>query len=124
VPTTHAITTTGVANAAPQAVYQSARIGSSFSYTVSGLTPGVPYTVRLHFAEIGSVTAAGQRVLNVAANGVSLLSNLDLFAAGGGKAFVAIVRQFTVTADSLGSIKLLFTAVVGNALLSWDCPTL
>jgi hypothetical protein len=36
----------------------------------------------------------------------------------GGKSFVAIVRQFTVTADSLGSIKLLFTGVVGNALLS------
>ena len=108
VPTTHAITTTGVANAAPQAVYQSARIGSSFSYTVSSLTPGVPYTVRLHFAEIGSVTAAGQRVFDVAANGVSLLSNFDIFTAGGGKAFVAIVRQFTVTADSLGSIKLLF----------------
>jgi hypothetical protein len=31
---------------------------------------------------------------------------------------VAIVRQFTVTADSLGSIQLLFTGVVGNALLS------
>jgi hypothetical protein len=61
------------------------------------LTPGVPYTVRLRFAEIGSVTAAGQRVFNVAANGVSLLSNFDIFAAGGGKAFVAVVRQFTVT---------------------------
>ena len=82
------------------------------------LASGVPYTVRLHFAEIGSVTAAGQRVFNVAANGVSLLSNFNIFAAGGGKAFVAIVRQFTVTADSLGSIQLLFTGVVGNALLS------
>jgi len=116
--TTHAITTTGVANAAPEAVYQSARVGRSFSYTVSSLTPGVPYTVRLHFAEIGSVTAARQRVFNVAANGVRLLSNFDIFAAGGGKGFVAIVRQFTVTADSLGTIELLFTGVVGNALLS------
>ncbi len=106
------------ATAAPQAVYQSARVGSSFSYAVSSLTPGVPYTVRLHLAEIGSVTATGQRVFNVAANGVSLLSNFDIFVAGGGKAFVAIVRQFTVTADSLGSIELLFTGVVGNALLS------
>ncbi len=46
------------ATAAPQAVYQSARVGSSFSYAVSSLTPGVPYTVRLHLAEIGSVTAS------------------------------------------------------------------
>lgn len=116
--TTHPITATGVANAAPQAVYQSARVGSSFNYTVSNLTPGVPYRVRLHFAEIGSVTAARQRVFKVTANGVSLLSNFDIFASGGGKRFVAIVRQFTVKADSLGTIKLVFTGVAGNALLS------
>jgi Malectin domain len=73
------------ANAAPQAVYQSARVGSSFSYTVSSLTPGVPYTVRLHFAEIGSVTATGQRGFNVAATGVSLVSHFDIFAGGAGR---------------------------------------
>ena len=56
---------------------------------MSRLTPAVPYTVPLHFAEIGSATAAGQRVFNVAANGVSLLRDFDIFAAGGGKAFVA-----------------------------------
>src|SRR5262249_2953212 len=58
--TTHAIDTTGVAGAAPQAVYQTERYGN-FTYTVPGLTPGASYTVRLHFAEI-FWSSAGQRL--------------------------------------------------------------
>ncbi len=115
--TTRAISATGVAHAAPEAVYQTARVGTSFSYTISHLTPGVPYAVRLDFADIGGTTAAGQRIFNVAANGAPQLKNFDLFTAGGGKGYVAIVRTFTVTANSQGRITLQFTGVVGNALL-------
>ena len=45
------ITTPDVYNPAPAAVYQSERRGV-FTYTMSGLTAGARYTVRLHFAEI------------------------------------------------------------------------
>ena len=44
--TTHAITTTGLTNPAPQSVYQHNRYGN-FTYTIPGLTPGASYTVRL-----------------------------------------------------------------------------
>src|SRR5689334_6494918 len=43
------ITTSGVTNPAPQAVYQSNRYGN-FTYTIPGLTANGSYTVRLHFA--------------------------------------------------------------------------
>src|SRR5579875_3864765 len=37
--TTSAIDTSGVSNPAPQAVYQTNRVGPSFSYTIPNLTP-------------------------------------------------------------------------------------
>jgi hypothetical protein len=61
--TTHAITTSGVTNPAPQAVYQSNRHGN-FTYTIPNLTAGSTYTVRLDFAET-YWTAAGKRIFNV-----------------------------------------------------------
>src|SRR5262249_22576335 len=75
--------TTGVSNPAPQAVYQTERFGN-FTYTIPGFTPGASYTVRLHFAEI-YWTNAGQRLFNVAINGVAVLTNFDVFVAAGGK---------------------------------------
>ena len=77
------VTTTGVANAAPAAAYQTERYGN-FTYTLAGLTPGAAYTLRLHFAEI-YWTAAGQRLFNVKVNGAQVLTNFDVFAAAGGK---------------------------------------
>ena len=68
---TQAVSTAGVANAAPMAVYQSRRTGN-FSYNLPGLTSGASYTVRLHFAEV-YYTAAGQRTFNVAINGTTAL---------------------------------------------------
>ena len=61
------ISTSGVTNPAPEAVYQTYRCGS-FSYTLTGLTPSASYTLRLHFADPSS-TAAGQRQFDVSVNG-------------------------------------------------------
>ncbi|HLY92654.1 MAG TPA: malectin domain-containing carbohydrate-binding protein, partial [Candidatus Angelobacter sp.] len=76
---TTAISTSGVTNPAPMAVYQSERWGGDsasnpapFSYTFPNLTAGASYTVRLHFAEI-FWTTAGQRKFNVAINGTQVL---------------------------------------------------
>lgn len=110
--TSATISTTGVVNPAPQAAYQSERYGN-FTYTIPGLVPATPYRVRLHFAET-YWTQAGQRVFNVAINGVSSLSNFDIFAAAGG-ANRAVVREFTVPATSGGNISIQFTSSVNNA---------
>lgn len=101
-----AINTSGVANAAPAAVYQSVRWAASFTYTIPGLTAGAQYTVRLHFAEL-TWTAAGQRLFNVAINGTTVLSNFDIYANAG--QFKALVEQFNTTANSSGQIVISFT---------------
>jgi trimeric autotransporter adhesin len=99
------ITTAGVTNAAPMAVYQSERAGN-FTYTIPGLTAGTQYTVLLHFAEF-YFTAAGQRVFNVSINGTTVLSNFDIYATVG--ANKALVEQFTATANSSGQIVIAYT---------------
>ena len=112
--TTTAVSTAGVTNPAPQAVYQSERYGN-FTYTFGNLTSGAAYTVRLHFAEIWW-TAAGVRVFNVALNGQAVLSNFDIYAAAGGN-YKAIVKEFSATAVN-GQITISFTTVKDNAKVS------
>ncbi|WP_422926440.1 malectin domain-containing carbohydrate-binding protein [Singulisphaera sp. PoT] len=112
--TTAAINTSGVADPAPQAVYQSERwTGTNFSYTVANLTPNSAYTVRLHFAE-NYFNAPGQRTFNVAINNQSVLTNFDIFAAAGG-ANKAIVETFTTQSDASGKVTIVFTNVAGGA---------
>ena len=104
--TGQAVVTSGVANAAPAAVYQDARQGSSFSYTIGGLTSGSSHTVRLHFAEL-YFSAAGQRKFNVAINGTTVLSNFDIVGTAGSN-FKAVVEPFTATATG-GQIVVTFS---------------
>jgi hypothetical protein len=91
---------------APQAVYQTCRWATSFTYTITGLTPGASYTVVLHWAEL-SFQSAGMRTFNVGINGNQVLTNFDVFASAGYK--TAISRSFTVTANSSGQIVITFT---------------
>lgn len=105
-PTKKTINLTGAgANAAPMAVYQTQRDGT-FTYTIPGLTVGSQYTVLLHFAEI-YFTAAGKRKFNVAINGTTVLTNLDVYATVG--ANTALVEQFTATANSSGKIVIAYS---------------
>src|SRR6202022_4705131 len=106
------ITTSGVSNPAPQAVYQSNRYGN-FTYTIPNLTPGASYTVRLHFAET-YWTAAGSRPFNVSINGQQVLSGFDILATAGG-ANKAVIEQFTTTASTSGAITIQFATVKDNA---------
>ncbi|MFO0957389.1 MAG: malectin domain-containing carbohydrate-binding protein [Isosphaeraceae bacterium] len=109
-PSTQAIDTSGVADPAPQSVYQSERYGN-FTYTIQPpFHPGASYLVRLHFAETYSgVNAEGQRIISVAINGRQVLTNFDLYAAAGHVLYKAVVEQFNVTADSLGKIVIAVT---------------
>jgi fibronectin type 3 domain-containing protein len=100
------INTAGVTNPAPAAVYQSVRWATSFNYTLSGLTAGTSYLVRLHFVEL-TFTSAGARTFNVAINGTSVLTNFDIYATAGQNH--ALVREFTATANSSGQVVLAFT---------------
>ena len=110
--TTHAITTTGLTNPAPQSVYQHNRYGN-FTYTIPGLTAGASYTVRLHFAE-EYWTTAGSRIFNVLINGTQVLTNFDIFAAAGGE-YIAVIEPFTATASSTGTVTIQFVTVKDNA---------
>ena len=95
---------TSAPNAAPQVVYQSERWGA-FTYTVP-VPVATTYTVRLHFAET-KFTSVGARVFSVAINGRQVLTNFDIFAAGG--ANTAVVRDFPgVLPDANGSIAVSF----------------
>src|SRR5258707_996500 len=112
----------GVANPAPMAVYQTARVaattgaGTTFSYTIPGLTAGSSHTVRLHFAET-FWTAAGQRVFNVSINGATVLTDFDIVAAAGAT-HRAIVKEFPTTANSAGNIVIQFVSVTNNAAIN------
>ena len=108
------VSTSGVTNPAPMAVYQSERYGNS-TYTLPNLTVGGQYTVRLHFAEL-YWTATGKRKFNVAINGTTVLSNFDIYAATGAR-YKAIVREFAATANSSGQIVIKFTNVTDNATI-------
>jgi Malectin domain/Ricin-type beta-trefoil lectin domain/Putative Ig domain len=113
--TTHAITTTGLTNPAPQSVYQHNRYGN-FTYTIPGLTAGGSYTVRLHFAE-EYWTTAGSRTFNVLINGTQVLTNFDIFATAGGE-YIAVIEPFTATASSTGTITIQFVTVKDNAQIN------
>jgi len=111
--TTNAIDTSGVTNPAPQAVYQTERSGSSFTYTIPGFKLGAPYTLRLHFAE-WTFSSPGVRLFNVTINGQQALTNFDIYATAGGQN-KAVVEQFTTTANSSGQIVITYTNVSGGA---------
>ena len=114
--TAAAIDTSGVSNPAPAAVYQTARYGNGFSYTLGNLAAGASYTVVLQFAEIQGCTA-GQRQFNVSINGVQVLTDFDIAATAGGWN-TAVAEAFPATADGNGVITITFTAVNNNALVN------
>jgi hypothetical protein len=110
------IDTSGVSNAAPQAVYQSFR-NNDPTYVIPNLTPGASYHVRLDFAEL-IANGEGQRVFNVSINGTQVLTNFDPFKAAGDKMFKAVAEDFIATATDGGQITITFTTVVGNSRIS------
>lgn len=112
---TGTIDTSGVTNAAPQAVYQSARVGSSFSYTLPDLGAGTAHTVRLHFAE-NYITKPGRRIFSVAMSGTSqTLDRFDIFGQTGALHKALAVSFNNVVANSLGNIVVTFTRNAGDA---------
>ena len=91
-------------NAGPEVLYQSARKGQVFGYTLTGLTPNAFYTLRLHFAELEE-TIIGRRIFDVIVNQISVLSGLDVLAVAGARD-VAMTRAVTVKADGAGTLTI------------------
>jgi hypothetical protein len=108
-----AVSVTGVANAAPAAVYATRR-EAGFSYAVRGLVASNTYLVRLHFAD--GYVGAGARSLDVGLNGATVAIGLDAVASAG--AFTALVRDFSTVADSNGAIFIDISNRVDNSYLN------
>lgn len=92
-------------------VYQTERYGN-FSYSIP-IANGT-YWVALQFAEI-FWTANGQRVFSVAAEGMPIVNNLDIFALVGQNRPYDLTFSVTITD---GFLDLVFTTAVDNAKLS------
>jgi CubicO group peptidase (beta-lactamase class C family) len=110
-----------VVNPAPQAVYQSAHVTTStgagtFTCTLPGFTQGKSYLVRLHFAD-WQASMKDLRRFNVTINGLAALTNFDVFVAAAGQSR-AVIKEFTVSADSAGKIAVGFTRVTGQAMVN------
>ncbi len=105
-PSSATINTVGVADPAPQEVYQTQRWGA-MTYTIPNLIAGTQYTVTLQFNDT-YWTKAGQREFNVLLNGTQVLTNFDIIAATGGQN-IAIAKSFTAIANSSGQIVIQFT---------------
>jgi RHS repeat-associated protein len=108
---------TGVSNPAPEAVYQTGRYSSDFTYTFPGLGAGANCTIRLHFAET-YFNSAGQRVFNVSVNGITHITGLDVYAAAGNHKNKAVINEINTNADASGNIAIRFVATVDNAIIS------
>ncbi len=114
------INTVGVAGAAPQAVYQSARQGNvTYIIPASALTPGkTNYTVVLHFAEL-FWSQPGQRVFNISINGTQVQSNFDIVGTATNQSnFTAVVLTFPNISIVNGQISIGFTGVTDQPMVN------
>ena len=112
----HAMTATApVSQASPtiydQRLYQTARSGQSFTYTVS-VPPGM-YTVHLKFAELW-LQQLGQRPMNIDVNGRRVWENWDPATAAGLVNMAADIRTEDVTPDKDGHITVRISAAGSN----------
>lgn len=113
--TTSNVDTSGVTNAAPEAVYKSVRYGN-FTYTLPNQTPNTNYILRMHFNEL-YWNSVGSRVFDVSVNGTQVLNDYDILDEAGGKN-KAVVEEIPVTANSSGNLVVQFSTVVDNAMVN------
>jgi glucuronoarabinoxylan endo-1,4-beta-xylanase len=102
---------TTIAGTNDPTLYDTQRYGSSFSYSFN--VPAGSYQVSLLFAETYSGDfAAGDRVFNVAINGVTVLTNFDVYAQVGGN--TADLQVLNNIAPSGGVITITFTGTTST----------
>ena len=106
--TTQTISTSGVTNPAPEAVYETERYGA-FGYLFTGLVANSTYTIRLHLAEgVADYNTVGRREFNVVVNGNQVLTNYDIYK-NAGALYQAVIPQVTGVSDEHGILSVQFT---------------
>ena len=101
-----------IASTVDDVIYQTYRYGYLFGYKIPIANGN--YIVKLRFAE-PTATAVGQRVFNVDAQGVNVLSKLDIFALAGRNN--ALVIAFPVTVAN-GLLHVSFSGIVDRAMVN------
>lgn len=101
---------------APEAVYQQERYSPTLTITLPNLVAGANYVVELHLSE-NYFDANNKRVFNVAVNGTTVETGVDIFKLSGGKN-KALCHQYSATANSDGQIVVTMTKTVDQAHLS------
>jgi hypothetical protein len=103
-------TTASITGTSDPTLYQTEHYSTTGSLTYQFSVPNGTYTAKLKFAEI-YYTSAGQRVFDIAINGTTVQSHLDLFsAAGGGNKAYDLSWPVTVSG---GRVTVTLTAVTG-----------
>lgn len=92
------------------------RIGDVISYKIPGLTAGNSYVVRLTFIEPYWVVP-GQRLFNVHINGVTLLSDVDVYKWAGNKKFAPVIKEIRAT-QMTTTMNVTLESTVDQALLA------
>jgi len=125
---TASVDLSGVSNPAPQSVYKTARIFTTWTpeYTFntgnSGIVPSKRYKLRLHFNESNTALTIGQQVQFINVNGVAFQQTDDTFqqphidirdrAGAANKAYIA---EFIAPASASGVIKVDVRTFFGNS---------
>ena len=102
-----------ISGTADSTLYQTMRWGD-FTYNIPNILNGT-YSVTLKFAET-YWNSAGKRVFDVSANGQTVITNLDVYAAAGGSN-KAYDQTFNVTVSN-GTLILAFTPIIDNAIVN------
>lgn len=103
-----AVDSSGVANAAPAAVYQSQRECDWLWYVLPGLKAEATCTVRLHFAEY-KYDQPGKRLMDISAGGQTV-QGFDIVKVAGGSYRAAVLDIPGAVTDKTGALSLSFTA--------------
>ena len=108
---------TSVAGTSDPALYRDVRYSlGTFGYTLPA-SPGA-YTLKLHFVEGDPTIQAGGRLFNVLVNGAAVLTNFDVYAAGGGMG-KALDESLPITIPTgSSSVSVSFQTVSYGAMVS------